>query len=169
MRVRLPPPALHFATREYDDVPVPAARRSRLLRRFESYGVVLSCELIRDGLDCPDDLRATLLDRGGLTGFRRMLVGHFGNRADLVKLDRVIQDLKRAAPALTRCLAPKEADDVRAAINAVTRLERREHEFAELDVLRDYPLNDRPTRTAARVIRRSYDFLLAELGERRDL
>jgi hypothetical protein len=217
----------YFANREYDDVPVPAARRSRLLRRFESYGVVLACELLRDGLDRPDELRATLLDRSGLTGFRQLLVGHFGNRADVVKLDRIIKDLRRAAPALTRRLAPRDADDVRAAVSAVTRLEHQEHEFAELGVLRDYydgritldaadvtdilrvtgeyghrvgdrlclpetvpvddaqrvarsrlsrwahiaedPLNDRPTRTAARVIRRSYDILLAELAQRRHL
>ena len=210
-----------FAHRDYDDMPVPAPRRAALLRKMERYGVVLACQLLRDGVDTIADLRAELLERSGLNSFRDLLLAHFGNRADVIKLDRVIQDVKKLRTATPAGMPPQDAVRMRDAVNAISELEYKEHVFAELAVLRDFyadrihlapdevtdllnvtgerghqladrlglppgtqgqvaleaarrrlshwagatedPFNDQATRNAARVVRRSYDYLISDL------
>ena len=52
---------------------------------------MLACHLIREGVDDPAKLREQLREISGLTKFRQTLVDHFGERADLIKLDRLIE------------------------------------------------------------------------------
>jgi GTPase SAR1 family protein len=134
-RVRLGP---LFTTREQPDLPVPAARRGALFGQLGGYGIVLSCGLIRDGIGSLAELAAALAQRSGLAAFRELLTGHFGNRADLIKLQRAMTALQEQQQLLRPALPPRvrlRSDD---AVAEVTRMGFAEHAFEELTVLRRY-------------------------------
>jgi GTPase SAR1 family protein len=134
-RLRLGP---LFATREQADLPVPVARRGALFSRLGGYGIVLSCGLIRDGIGDLAGLAAELGERSGLSAFRELLTGHFGNRADLIKLQRaftVLQDQQRLMRPGLPPRARLMADD---AMAEVIRMGFAEHAFEELAVLQRY-------------------------------
>ncbi|HTS96613.1 MAG TPA: dynamin family protein [Streptosporangiaceae bacterium] len=134
-RVRLGP---LFATKEQADLPVPAARRQALFSRLGGYGIVLSCGLVRDGVDRLAVLGAELAERSGLAAFRELLTGHFGNRADLIKLRRAMTVLQEQQELMRPALPPRarlRADDAAA---EVTRMGFAEHAFEELTVLQRY-------------------------------
>ncbi|WP_433064706.1 dynamin family protein [Dactylosporangium sp. CS-033363] len=90
-RLRLGPA---FAGRDLPELPVRRDRRAALLDRFGGWGVWLSTELIRAGCTSAEELRAGLLERSGLTGFRELLLGHFAARAEVIGLDRVVQEVR---------------------------------------------------------------------------
>ncbi|MGW4894884.1 dynamin family protein [Kitasatospora sp. NPDC004240] len=135
----------YFTTRPYPDLPVPAERRARLFGLLAGYGLTLAAGLIRDGVDRLPLLRSELDERSGLADFRRLLADHFGARADLIKLRRIV-DRARTLPDTLTALDGGEAGAgadarVRAAVDrAVGRfvdLEVQQHAFRELTVLRD--------------------------------
>ncbi|WP_330347138.1 dynamin family protein [Streptomyces sp. NBC_00582] len=132
-RVRRGP---YFVSRDYADLPVPPERREALFRRFGGYGIVLACDLIREGLTDGAALLRELRCRSGVEHLGDVLVDHFGNRATVVKLDRAVQEA-RALPALadTRCDAWVRWR-LEEAAEEVTRLRLTEHVFAELHLLR---------------------------------
>jgi hypothetical protein len=143
---RLPPDLLArraglgplFTSRDYDDIPVPATRRRALFGRLGGYGIVLGCALIRDGMDNADGLRRELIERSGMPAFRNLLTGHFGNRADVIKLQRVITVLQERQQPIRTALPPRERLRMDAAFAEVTRLGFAEHAFAELAALQRY-------------------------------
>ncbi|GAB3983404.1 isoniazid-induced dynamin-like GTPase IniC [Actinoallomurus acanthiterrae] len=128
-----------FATGEFPDVAVSAPRRAALLRRFSGYGIVLACELIRAGVCDVEELRTELYDRSGLSGFRRLLVEHFGGRTDLLKLNRICHMVL----SLPQRLAPRLSGQDRATLTAAVGdfmaiLQREEGLSRELKTLRDH-------------------------------
>lgn len=128
-----------FATREYSDLAVPAVRRAPLLRQLDRYGVHLACSLIRDeGISDLHTLRQRLLDRSGMTAFRELLTGHFGNRADLIKLRQAIDQVVDLNARLADRLTPAERVAAGRATAELRRLELDEHGFAELRLLRQH-------------------------------
>lgn len=127
-----------FTTREYGDVAVPAVRRRALFSRLGGYGIVLGCGLIRDGLNDPARLRAELVERSGLAAFRDLLTGHFGNRSDLIKLQRAIAGLQEQQQVIRPALLPRERLLMDSAVAEVARLGYAEHAFEELTVLQRY-------------------------------
>ncbi|ETK35228.1 dynamin family protein [Microbispora sp. ATCC PTA-5024] len=126
-----------FTTRDYPELGVPAERRRALFSLFGGYGIVLACGLIRGGLTGAAELRDELLRRSGMADFRSLLVGHFGNRAELIKLNRAIEDVKRL-PRLAGDLGPRDRMTLDRAVAEVTQLEFKEHAFAEFSVLRNH-------------------------------
>lgn len=127
-----------FTRRDYDDVLVPAARRQTLYRQLSGYGIVLGCELVREGVDSPASLRQELTRCSGMPAFRNLLTGHFGNRADLIKLQRAMTALQEQQQAVRESLPPRERLQLDTAIAEVTRLGFAEHAFAELAALQSY-------------------------------
>jgi hypothetical protein len=127
-----------FARRDYDDVLVPAVRRKALYRQLSGYGIVLACELIREGVGNPAGLREELAKRSGLPAFRDLLTGHFGNRADLIKLQRAMTALQVQQQAVRESLPPRQRLQLDTAVAEVTRLGFAEHAFAELAALQSY-------------------------------
>ncbi|MFF7454465.1 dynamin family protein [Kitasatospora sp. NPDC008115] len=134
----------YFTTRPYPDLPVPADRRARLFGLLAGYGLTLACGLIRDGVDDLPTLRAELDRRSGLADFRSLLADHFGARADLIKLRRIVDRARTLPDTLPADLLPADppsAARLRAAVDrAVGRfvdLEVQQHAFRELTVLRD--------------------------------
>lgn len=125
-------------SRERDDLPLPAERRRALRRQFSGYGIVLACGLLRDGVTGLAGLRAELIRQSGISDFRDLLVGHFGHRADLIKLQRVLAGLRSLPQTAGPSLAPLEQRRVDHAVAEVTQLEVKEHALRELSVLRRF-------------------------------
>ncbi|MGK5529774.1 dynamin family protein [Streptomyces sp. URMC 129] len=128
-----------FESREYPDLPVPPARRAALVRLLSPYGVHLACRLLheRQATGLPA-LRAALVEQSGVTGLRRLLTEHFGNRADLIRtrglLDRTYLVRDGLTPRLT---GPRERLALTDAMAPLLALDHDEHGFAELRTLRD--------------------------------
>lgn len=122
---------------------------------------MLACELIRDGIDDQDTLARELSERSGLAGFRRLLVDHFGHRADLIKLQSLIGHVHELVSDLDDgfqvVLTPAEHAALGQAATQITQLEFREHAFREFWVVRQYyesalELSDADTRDALRLV-----------------
>ncbi|MFJ8112669.1 dynamin family protein [Streptomyces sp. NPDC096132] len=125
-----------FVSRDYADLPVPRERREALYRRFGGYGIVLACDLVREGLTDGEGLARELRRRSGVEHLWGLLVDHFGNRATVVKLDRAVQEA-RALPALAGAGCDAWVRwRLEEAAEEVTRLRRTEHVFQELHLLR---------------------------------
>ena len=73
-----------------------------------------------------------------MPAFRNLLDRHFGNRADVIKLQRVITVLQERQQPVRTALAPRERLRMDAAFAEVTRLGFAEHAFAELAALQRY-------------------------------
>ncbi|MGH3897661.1 MAG: hypothetical protein ACRDTA_05285, partial [Pseudonocardiaceae bacterium] len=127
-----------FTRREYPDMPMPANRRAALFHRFGGYGITLATRLIRDGVQATDDLRDALADLSGLADLRKLLLNHFGNRRDLIKLRRVIDQVRALPMRLDAHLAGPERVALADAVAEVERLALNEHAFQELTVLQHH-------------------------------
>lgn len=125
-------------SRERSDLPLPAERRRALRGQFGGYGIVLACGLLRDGVNGLAGLRAELIRQSGISEFRTLLVGHFGHRADLIKLQRVMAGLRGLPQTAGPRLAPLDQRRVDYAVAEVTQLEVKEHALRELVVLRRF-------------------------------
>lgn len=125
-----------FCTREYADLPLPAARRKPLFDLLGAWGIVLATRLVREGVDSLDQLRDQLLARSGMSDLREVVGAHFGNRAYLIKLQHVI-DKVRGLPREVGGQGSM-ADAVAAVVNDFERLALNEPAFAELTVLRHH-------------------------------
>lgn len=53
-----------------------------------------ACCLVREDAEDIGALRAELLERSGVQDFRRLLLDHFGNRADVIKVNRAVQQAR---------------------------------------------------------------------------
>ena len=133
----------------YPELPLPPERRQALLVMLSGYGFFEACRQIRTGKAAsPEELRAHLADISGLEDLRRLLIDHFAQRADVIKLRLAIDDVARlsarlgSGPGTTgygsgATFGPRELDQVDQAIALVTDLEQ-ELAFRRLAALRDY-------------------------------
>jgi hypothetical protein len=136
-----------FATRPYDDLPLPVERRSALVERLGQYGIWIACAMLRAAsLDLPS-LRAALLERSGLPALYELLLSHFGNRAVLIKTAGAVNRSRAACARSARQLSDASGSSLAAsgAAAAGGRLEAfevDEHAVAELALLRALYRND---------------------------
>ncbi|MBC7271130.1 MAG: dynamin family protein [Streptomyces sp.] len=147
-RVRRGP---YFATRDYADLPLPPERRRALLERFGGYGTVLACRLIRDGLTDTTALRDELLRRSNIPRLRTLLLEHFGNRADAVKLDHAVREAETLPDLAGTGTDTWVRWHIEEATGEIARLRLTEHVFQELVLLRrvyDGSLTLTPAETA---------------------
>ncbi|MFC1419136.1 dynamin family protein [Streptacidiphilus cavernicola] len=123
-----------FAGDALDGFPVPAPRRASLLDRFSAHGITLACDLIRQGIDDPAELRRELHGRSGMTGFWQLLRDHFVLRADLIKLQSLISEADELAARSGGAVDPR----LRRATVEITEMAYQEHAFDELTVVRNH-------------------------------
>jgi hypothetical protein len=128
--------ARRWSRGEIDGVSVTADRRKSLLERFTGCGVVLACHLIREGVDDPAKLREQLRQISGLTKFRQTLVDHFGERADLIKLDRLIERTGGLCDDQRMTLTAVQEDILDEATSLITGLRSAQPAFNERAALR---------------------------------
>jgi hypothetical protein len=114
-------------------VPVTPDARGRLLGLLGLFGVRLCLELIRDGTNRPQELRAALHERSGLSRLRRLLLTQFAQRRDVLKADGAL----RVIEAVTRTDPIPAAPRLR---QAVERLRTGAHELTEFRLLTELRL-----------------------------
>lgn len=131
-----------WAHRDLPGVTVPAPRRESLYEKLTACGIVLSCHLIREGADTLPGLRDRLRHYSGLDEFRDTLAGHFGQRADPIKLIRLIERTSAMAGQQRVTLAAKPLDALDGAVRKITDLALSEPAFGEMTALRAH-YNDR--------------------------
>ncbi|MFD9946019.1 dynamin family protein [Nonomuraea sp. NPDC059023] len=124
--------------REFQDAagPLLPAYRKELVELLGAWGVHLACGALRDGLD-PAALPGHLVEESGVGGLRRLISGHFGNRAGLIKLDQAMIAVRAALASCREGLPPGSAAKTAAdeVAKRVERFQRSEHGFAELTAL----------------------------------
>ncbi len=128
-----------FATRNFDDLALPAASRARLVGLLSGYGIMLACSILREGASDLAKLRHELDIRSGMAEFRTLLVEHFGNRAELITLNKVFGRVQALPGNLGPTLEPRDAATLADAIREFTRYALQEGaSFRELETLRAY-------------------------------
>jgi actin-like ATPase involved in cell morphogenesis len=119
-----------------DTLPLSAADRKRLIGMFHRYGIWLACDLIRQGVDSPAELRRELEDRSGMPELRRELTERFAGHAGLIKTARAVQEVQVIPARLPPDVSGRERYEIERAIEAITDLRSTEPAFAEFDLLR---------------------------------
>ncbi|WP_462203565.1 dynamin family protein [Frankia sp. CcWB3] len=118
-------------------IDVPQQARQWVHGRLGGWGVLLAARYLRDGLG-PEALRAQLVRDSGVAQLRRVLTGHFGNRADLIRMDGGLRDvdavLVRTRTRVVRAgrLVPEMVEDL---AEELERARAEEPAFHELDLL----------------------------------
>lgn len=127
-----------FCDREYPDVPIPPSQRQELFKRLGQYGIWLAYTLIRSGVNNQTQLTAELLERSGIPQLRNLILSHFGHRSYLIKLSKVLQEIKVTSFRYQQNLQVTQQQVVNNVVGLFEKLEAQEHGFAELRVLRNY-------------------------------
>lgn len=126
-------------TSEYADVPIPGERRKHLIKRLGQYGVSLAYKLInKQGIRGYAALKAALYEHSGLPAVRKLILSHFGNRAYLIKLSRVLNDLELAFIEIRSRVQGKEREVVADIAGKFQMIRQQEHAFEEIAVLGNY-------------------------------
>lgn len=127
-----------FCDREYSDVPISPSQRQELFNRLGQYGIWLAYTLIRSGVNNQAQLTDELLKRSGIPQLRDLILSHFGHRSYLIKLSKVLQEIKVASFRYQQNLPVRQQQIVKSVAGLFEELEAQEHGFSELRVLRNY-------------------------------
>jgi hypothetical protein len=110
-----------------------------LFSRLSGYGVMTACDIVRDGGVGLAALRHELDRRSGMAAFRELLVGHFGNRAELIKLNQAFGRLQAMPADLEPALTARERLLLHDAVRDLSKRALSEStRYRELEVLRAY-------------------------------
>lgn len=115
-------------------LPLAPSRRTGLRDRFTGYGLLVACNLLRDGVDSVQVLREQLDLHSGMATLRTQLTGHFSERADLLKVRSTIDLVARIGNRLRRDLDPPSARLLNSIVALVENF-RDEPGLRELDLL----------------------------------
>ena len=113
-------------------LPVDAAMRAALVRRFGLFGIRLSITLIKLGVSDSPTLAAQLVERSGLDELRQLIDVQFGQRAEQLKTHSALVALERVLSSHPTALSIPAAADL---IPAIRRMLADVHGFNELRLL----------------------------------
>ena len=127
-----------------------SAERNRLRLKFDLWGIHLLTDYLREHPGCsPCELRAMLDTRSNMEDVRRRIVGHFGDRAVLIKTRNMAQRIAEAA-SRQRQTAPNKTDVINQIEATIRRTLMNTQEYRELDYLgRIYDGQVQATNTSA--------------------
>jgi hypothetical protein len=121
-----------------EDVPVSQADRTEIYQQLGLYGITQAYQLLASGIDSQEQLKSELLKKTGIIELRQLIISHFGHRAFLIKLSKVLQDIA-VAYFQHRARLPKESLVIFEAVTSkFDALQAKEHVFQELNILRSY-------------------------------
>jgi hypothetical protein len=123
-----------FSTKTFDDVPLAPEIRARLVRTFGVYGIYIATQLSRAGAS-NDEIRSALAVRSGVKAVRDVIVSHFGNRADLIKLAASLGRLEAERAELRPTVSSAAGTTLSEIGRMLGQLRASEHGFRELDAL----------------------------------
>jgi len=128
--------ARRFTAPKLAGVKVDAVLRGALFERLGAYGIVLATGLLRKRKLTREALANELYRASGMADLEDLVVSHFGNRALLIKLERIVGELRALCLRERGQRRGAELRAVLAVDDALDGLCVREHAFAELAVLR---------------------------------
>lgn len=121
-------------------VRVPPDRRADLIRRLGAWGCLRAAGYLHDGVGT-DELRERLVIDSGVARLRDTITNHFGNRAELIKLDSGLGDVSAVIDRLRlqaqRTRQPTDAV-VATIADRVQEIRTRTLGFAQLSALSAY-------------------------------
>lgn len=135
-----------FNEREYPDIPVAPAERQQLSERLGAYGVWVAYHLRRSGIAdrraSPGGNRARLAsalrERSGIDRLQSTIISHFGHRAYLIKLSRVLARFKTIYFQLRPQLRGRQLQILEQIAGDLEELEAQDRSIVELNMLRDF-------------------------------
>ncbi|PSB51897.1 dynamin family protein [Chamaesiphon polymorphus] len=127
-----------FNEREYPDIPILPQERRLLAERLGQYGVWQAYNLRRSGSGDRHRLITALLEHSGIDRLRDTLVSHFGHRAYLIKLIRVLRQFKTIYFQSRPKLAGKSLQVLEEIAGRFEEIETQEHRLIELNILQNF-------------------------------
>jgi GTPase SAR1 family protein len=120
------------------DIPVSQGDRNEIYQQLGLYGTIQAYQLLASGIDSQEQLVVELLKKTGITELRQLIISHFGHRAFLIKLSKVLQDIA-VAYFQHRARLPKDSLVIFESVTSkFDALQAKEHVFQELNILRSY-------------------------------
>jgi GTPase SAR1 family protein len=123
-----------------EGVPLPREARARLMTELGAWGTLKAATYRREGV-ASEELRSLMLEDSGVGEVRRTVLGHFGNRADVLKLAQALRDISQAVVRL-RMQAVRTGTALPNAVGTVAGILERVRlgsgGLSELAVLEDY-------------------------------
>jgi hypothetical protein len=111
-------------------------RRLQLYEKFTACGIQLACHRIAEGISTRAELGRQLRADSGLTAFSDLLVDHFGQHADLIKLLRLMERIRELERERRPGLSAPHLVPFDRATRLFTTMTHTETVFAEADALR---------------------------------
>jgi ABC-type branched-subunit amino acid transport system ATPase component len=127
-----------FNEREYPDVSVAPTERKQLSDRLGQYGVWLAYNLRQSGITDRAQLASALLERSGIERLRETIISHFGHRAYLIKLSRILHQFKTVYFQNRSKLRGYQLQILEEIGGKFEELESQEHGLTELSILRNF-------------------------------
>ncbi|MBV1852686.1 dynamin family protein [Catellatospora tritici] len=128
-----------FSRPDLPGSPISAATARELARGLGAWGIYLACLYLRENVP-EQEVRDRLLQRSGVPQLEEKIVRHFGDRADLIALERALSLPERRIRDFIRACNLRGADHPQVLDRVAASLEQtreNQHAFAELAVLRD--------------------------------
>lgn len=123
---------------EPEDIPVSEEQRAELKRQLGLYGIIQAYHLLNSGVEDKEQLVAELLKKTGIPELRQLILSHFGHRAFLIKLGKVLQEISVTYFQQRQHLQGESRQILEAVTGKFDALQAKEHAFQELEVLRSY-------------------------------
>lgn len=124
--------------RSYEDVPIPTSERKKLLEQLGQYGISLAYNYLKAGVTSREELTEKLLQHTGIEELRHLILSHFGNRALLIKVGTIIQQISALYFQERQRLQGEALEILEEISGKFDALRSKEHAFQELDILRSY-------------------------------
>ena len=120
-----------------EEVPVTQTERNEIYQQLGLYGVTQAYQLLENVSDL-QQLKAGLMHLTGVPELRQLILSHFGHRAFIIKLNKVLQEITAAYFQLRGKLKPEDLQILEAIASQFDALQARESAFQELEILRSY-------------------------------
>lgn len=127
-----------LAPYEPEDIPVSQEQRDELNQQLGLYGIIQAYHLLNSGVENREQLIAELIKKTGIPELRQLILSHFGHRAFLIKLGKVLQDISVNYFQQRLHLKGESREILEAVTSKFDALQAKEHAFQELEVLRSY-------------------------------
>lgn len=127
-----------LAAYEPEDISISQEQRDELNQQLGLYGIIQAYHLLNSGVESKQQLIAELLNKTGIPELRQLILSHFGHRAFLIKLGKVLQDISIAYFSQRPHLQGESRVILETVTGKFDALQAKEHAFQELEVLRSY-------------------------------
>lgn len=126
-----------FFVKEYDFIALPKIRRAELIQKYGLYGSYVCVRAIQNNTKITlSELSQSLRKMSGFDAFIKLVVSHFGDRAQLLKAQRgVIQLLEAINRDRVNANSQKRLDMLNAVYSRITSIENDLHELKEWSLL----------------------------------